>query len=131
MSQHTNEMQRSAWVGQFDRTTLVFDPDMQLPDCPHVFLWNTTSLKMEKYVPNLVRTKVKTQRDPEVVSSSLSAFQSWKLAEAISWLESERPYYRARRDGDLKVEAERLEAMATLAQRHRLGAGQRRDLLRR
>jgi len=39
----------SIWIGEVEGKALVFDPAIQLPDCPHVFLWDPSTGEMLTY----------------------------------------------------------------------------------
>ena len=107
------------WIGKLDQKTLVFDSSMQLPDCPHVFLWNTTSCSMEKYIPAVVRTLIQTNPDPEVSALAATAFETWKYAKAKDWLEEEFKYYAKRRAKEARENAARATKQERVSQTER------------
>lgn len=87
----------SHWVGQLNQITLVFDRAMQLPDCPHVFLWNMNTCSMEKYVPSMVRSDIQTLKDTNITTAAISAYEIWKQQEASTWFYEESKYYAERK----------------------------------
>ena len=106
-------MPSSHWVGQLDQNVLVFDQAMQLPDCPHVFLWNMKTCEMGKYVPSMVRSAIRTHQDATNTAAAISAYEIWKRQEGTAWLDEESKYYAARNMKEIqevaqkKVERER------------------------
>lgn len=106
-----HEMSTSLWLGLLDDEVLVFDPTLQLPDCPHVFLWSE-SRGMQRFIPVILRTKIRTLRDGGQRETTIAAFETWKLREDIErWLGGQRNYYRKRRKKEV-VEAGRRQAYA-------------------
>jgi hypothetical protein len=127
-------MPPTLWIGKLDQKTLVFDPSMQLPDCPHVFLWNTTSRAMEKYVPAMVRSAIRANPDAEVSALAATAFIGWKQSESQAWHEEESKYYYERRakvareqaakasEHERETEVRRAREKLEILQRNRLAA---------
>lgn len=102
------------WVGKTDGgAALVFDPEMQLPDCPHIFLWEVTTGSMEHYVATMVRAAISTIKDDALVRRYSTSYLGWKAAQGKSWLNSERSYYESR------VSRARDESLMTPEQRHK------------
>ncbi len=101
------------WVGQIEKTPLVFDRSLQLPDCPHVFLWNTALSVMEKYVPDIVRKNIQRSREPSTIEAATVYFNAWRETTGLDWLEAERQYYQ------LRAEREATGREPSPAERHR------------
>ncbi len=112
-------MPSTLWIGKLDQKTLVFDPSMQLADCPHVFLWDTTSCAMEKYVPAVVRSLIRTNRDPDVAAVAAAAFETWKQGRGREWLETQSNYYAERRAIETRENAAKASERERLAQLER------------
>ena len=105
---------------------LVYDPAMQLPACPHVFLWSFRSGEMSKYQPSVTRLQIKPVPANARSDSILLAYESWKAAYGAEWLEEERRYYAQREQRDaaenqVKVQAAEAARVAALSltERHR------------
>ena len=99
------EVSRTLWVGKLDSEMLVFDPSMQFPDCPHVFLWSTKSSEMERYVPALVRSTIRRNLDAEVSAFAVTAFMEWKRNESQTWFEEESKYYAEQKEKVARAQA--------------------------
>ena len=123
-------MSATIWVGEFQAKALVYDPAIQLADCPHLFLWNPTTSEMGKYIANMTRKPIKPHGDPRVASTCIAAYRQWKDAYGTAWLQEEKRYYEARRARELAQEADRRakklaqdearqQARLTLEERHR------------
>lgn len=85
------------WVGQVNvGAALVFDPEMQLPGCPHIFLWEVATCSMEPYVAAIARAKMSTIKDCALMRQHSASYLGWKEAHGKSWLNSERGYYEIR-----------------------------------
>ena len=119
-------MSPTLWIGKLNQKTLVFDSSMQLPDCPHVFLWNTTSRAMEKYVPSVVKSLIRTNRVPEIAVHAATAYETWKHNDSQDWIEEEAKYYAERTAKEAREKAQRNclaaareKARETLVERHR------------
>lgn len=123
-------MQYSAaiWIGEVEGKALVYDSAIQLPDCPHLFLWDPTTSETRKYIAT--RKLIETHGDPSVASTHITAYQQWKDAYGATWLQEEKRYYDAprarevaqeaeRRAKDLAQEEARRQASLTLEERHR------------
>ena len=135
-----HQMPPALWIGRLDNKTLVFDLTAQLPDSPHVFLWNTTSRTMEKYVPKIARSLLKTVRNQDDSATVVAAYEAWRRTDLQNWIEEESKYYSKRREAEERnagsgaIDQQRLkqlaqshsetaarrdEARATLVERHR------------
>ena len=90
----------SVWVGDLMGELLVYDAAMQLPACPHVFLWSLRSEEMNKYQPAVARVHIKPVSASAASDAIQIAYGLWKAAYGAEWLEEERRYYaqRAQRD---------------------------------
>lgn len=106
------------WVGEVEGEVRVYDPSIQLPDCPHVFLWEPSSGEMGKFIADLTRKRIKRHREPEVATSHIAAYLQWHTLHGAAWIEDERRYYasRAVREAEqeqkrIKREQERLERL--------------------
>ena len=89
-------MTTALWFGILEEEILVFDPTMQLGNCPHVFLWSKRE-GMQRYVPGLLRSRIRTLKDAQLQQATSSSFEGWKLLEDTeAWLEMQRQYYQER-----------------------------------
>jgi hypothetical protein len=112
-------MQKSLWIGRLDSKTLVYDSSIQLPDCPHVFLWDSTSGEMQKYIPTVVRTLIRKNSDPEASAIATAAYDAWKLNESPSWIAEESKYYEQRSAKEAGKNPLTAMTRETMVQRHR------------
>lgn len=91
------QMTENFWVGKLNDSLYVFDRDVQLNDCPHVFLWNVALDTMQKFVPTQARTQFHSVRESETTSPAINSYLRWKSIHASAWLAEERRYYQDRR----------------------------------
>lgn len=89
------------WIGEVDGTALVYDHSMQLPDCPHLFLWSTES-GMQRYVAAVTRRAIKAHSVPEAIAESTKKYMEWKAAQGPSWLAKEAKRYESQRRAQAK-----------------------------
>lgn len=61
-------MSAKLWVGQVNGRSLVYDPDIQLPECEHVFLWDPETREMRTYVTELARNHIKAHDNVQVAA---------------------------------------------------------------
>jgi hypothetical protein len=108
------------WVGRLEEQSLVYDPSIQLPECPHVFLWNPATNEMEKYLAAGVRKHIKPHDRPQDVVAHIASYNAWKAIHSAAWLDEEKQYYEDRRLGEALDEEARVAARVTLEERHRL-----------
>lgn len=97
------------WVGEINGAALVFDPDIQLPNCPHVFLWALESKEVEKYVAATARSNVKALQNEGMAQQHIAAYETWREAHGAEWLALETNYYLTRQLEERKSEERRLE----------------------
>lgn len=95
------------WVGRDGKELFVYDPEIQLPNCPHLFLW-TRRDGMRKYIAKLAREDIKPCHDASESASILEEYKKWRDRSGASFLEAEKPYYaeRAQREHKAKTEIE-------------------------
>ncbi len=114
-------MDTTPWVGHIEGKPLVYDPAIQLADCPHLFLWDPEDNAMAKYMAD---STIKPCSDSGATSCYIAAYKAWKLTNGADWLEQERHYYDSRRAGEQAQEGERRAkerlASLSLGERHRL-----------
>ena len=105
------------WAGEGDDgVALVYDPKIQIQDCPHLFLWNSESGEMEKYIANIARTWIQPVKYPQIANKHIADYKAWYKSTGDAWLKAEIPYYTHRHavdqkhlaDEAKKKEAERL-----------------------
>lgn len=85
------------WVGMVEGgAALVFDPEMQLLDCPHIFLWDVNTSNMERYIATMARAAMSTIKDGALIGQHTASYLDWKASHGTSWLNSERSYYGSR-----------------------------------
>ncbi|MDX1454046.1 MAG: hypothetical protein R3217_01180 [Gammaproteobacteria bacterium] len=85
----------SLWVGEYEGGIVVFDPSIQLKDCPHVFLWEVESQEIGKYdrsARGYFSSAKEKHRAP-----AIDAYRKWKDGANFSWIVEEKEYYRQRR----------------------------------
>ena len=84
------------WVGDLDSVLFVHDPVIQLKEGPHVFLWNSRTGEMNKYVPATVRPLIRRSIDPASTERACRSYADWLKREGEIWLSIEVPYYKSR-----------------------------------
>lgn len=104
------------WVGELEGEALVYDPAIQLPGCPHVFLWNPVGCDMGKYVADVTRTRIKAYSSSEYISAHIASYVVWRDSVGPQWLADEKQYYGARLQGETAKENERLRVEAAREQ---------------
>jgi hypothetical protein len=97
------------WVGELEGSALIFDPAIQLKDGPHVFLWNSGTGLMEKFVPAILRTLVRRYRGPVPLEELHRRYTEWLKGEGENWLAAEAPYYQQRLAKELASASKRQE----------------------
>lgn len=85
-------MTASIWVGEVEGEALVYDPAIQLPDCPHLFLWDPSSGEMGKYIADLTRERIKPHTDPSAANGHIAAYERWNKTHGATWLNDEKRY---------------------------------------
>lgn len=90
-------MTTSIWVGEVEGKALVYDPKIQMPDCPHLFLWEPNSGEMGKFIADLTRKRIRPYTEPSGASEHIAAYQRWHKAHGAKWLNDEKRYYDSRR----------------------------------
>lgn len=116
----------TVWVGDLMGELLVYDAAMQLPACPHVFLWSLRFGEMSKYQPAVARAQIKPVGASAGSDALQIAYGLWKAAHGAEWIEEERQYYAERTKRDVTesqaklvaAEAARMAALS-IAERHR------------
>lgn len=88
-------MSTNLWVGQLDDKSLVYDPDIQLPSSPHLFLWDAESRSIRKYDAALVRKYITRQRNACIVNQCISSYEQWKASDGEPWLNQVREFYES------------------------------------
>jgi hypothetical protein len=106
------------WIGLLEGKPLVYDKEIQLDACPHVFLWNAETRQMEKYAPSIVRPILRTADKNFERAPVEAAYQAWRLSESITWLHEQREYYSVRSEREHAVELENQHRIAAAAERH-------------
>lgn len=107
------------WVGEVEGEARVYDPAIQLPDCPHLFLWDPLSREMGKFIANLTRQRIKPHSNPEAAANHVKAYQQWHMLHGASWLEGEKRYYESRKLREVEQEKERLKREQERLERER------------
>ena len=97
------------WVGEVEAKFLVYDPAIQLPDCPHLFLWDPASGGMGKYLANLTRQRIKPCHSPEAAAKHIASYKRWKRGYGEAWLADEKRYYESRKFREAEQENQRLK----------------------
>ncbi|MEC8849769.1 MAG: hypothetical protein VYB93_10975 [Pseudomonadota bacterium] len=100
-------MTASIWVGEIEGKALVHDPKIQLPDCPHLFLWDPNSGEMGKFIAGLIRKRIKPHTEPSGASEHIAAYLRWHKAHGAKWLNEEKRYYESRRKCEAAQEEQR------------------------
>lgn len=96
------------WVVEVEGEALVFDPAIQLPGCPHLFLWNPIEKEMEKYIAHLTLERIKPHSNSAAARAHIESYEHWYKATGSVWLENEKPYYSERKRIDEEKNQARL-----------------------
>ena len=105
------------WVGEVEGEALVFDPSIQLPGCPHLFLWSPASSTMGKFIAAGIRKRIKPCRNENSLAAYVAAYKLWHTNHASSWIENEKIYYEKRKLLDAELENKRIEQEETRRRR--------------
>lgn len=97
------------WVGEIEEQSYIYDPSIQLPDCPHIFLWNPSSKEMEKFIADITRQSIKPLKNERIAAHHIAAYQDWHMLHGISWLEDEKKYYESRKAFEVNRKQESIE----------------------
>lgn len=100
------------WVGEKEGESLVYDPDIQINGCPHVFLWSARDQDMGKYIAHLARTRIKPHSNAEQAAIHVEKYLIWRSRYGDAWLLAEKKYYQVREENEA-------DARKTLEERHR------------
>lgn len=92
------------WVGEIDGKALVYDADIQMANCPHIFLWDSSSKKMEKFIADITRKHIKQLRNNELTQIYIAEYKHWSKINGSTWLAEQEPYYKSRKIEDDKQE---------------------------
>ncbi len=95
------------WVGEVGGEVLVYDPSIQLADCPHIFLWSTISFEMCQYNAAVTRQNIKRLKNTNALEVHTTSYMEWKFAHGVAWLNNVVGYYASRRSRELEQEIER------------------------
>jgi predicted amidophosphoribosyltransferase len=97
---------------------MVYDPGIQIPDSPCVYLYGVNTGVMRHFDPDDIRPNLAIVRDEQEVQRALQKYANWKHAEAESFLIEEKSQLDERR-ADVKEAREkaRLE-LEERARRH-------------
>lgn len=98
------------WVGEIAGKALVYDPAIQLPDCPHLFLWRPSGGEMGKYIADITRKLIRPYANHAQASEYIAAYQAWRNSYGEAWIAGEKLYYESRKAP---------EANPTPAERHK------------
>jgi hypothetical protein len=113
-------MSKTIWVGELEGKVLIYDPEIQLPDCHHLFLWEPATGEMGKYIANLIRKKIRPHANSSEIAIHVASYRRWHENEGIAWLNQQTTYYDSFRETyTLQKEAERL-ANLPLEEKHKL-----------
>ncbi|WP_213948484.1 hypothetical protein [Luteibacter sp. dw_328] len=112
------------WTGKLGQKTVVYDPTIQLPGCPHLFLW-TEADGMGKYLADVIRSKVKRVPDESATATLQALYEAWREATGERWLLEETRFYEEQARGaeerrkaqEARQEAKRL-AQLSIEERH-------------
>lgn len=102
-------MNASIWVGEVEGKTLVYDPSIHFPDCPHLFLWDPSTGEMGKYIADLIRKQIKPHTEPSAAAGHIAAYEQWRKTYGTAWINDEKRYYESRRDREATLEKQRQE----------------------
>jgi hypothetical protein len=101
-------MMENIWVGEVDGSPLIYDPAMQLADCPHLFLWSPKS-GMSKYYANLVREHIRPLGDRALADAHREKYERWRSSHGDAWLKHTRIEYEERRRNEEALAKKRLD----------------------
>ena len=109
-------MRTTIWVGELKGSTLVYDPEIQIPECSHIFLWDPSLGKMREFVANIVREHIIVLDDQSVDSKHIEQYKKWYATEGEKWRKEEWNYYesRQREEEEKKLEDKRQEEQEAL-----------------
>ncbi|WP_422842981.1 hypothetical protein [Acidovorax sp. M2(2025)] len=62
---------------------------------------------MEKYVPSMVRSAIRTHQDSTSTAAAISAYEIWKRQEGTVWLDEESRYYATRNTKEVQEKAQK------------------------
>jgi|GEM_PF-3338561 len=117
-------MKTTIWVGELNGSYLVYDPLIQIPECPHVFLWDPSSGEMREFVASSVREHIVTQENLPVSAAHIEQYKKWYATEGETWSKEERLYYETRQREEEEKKRKCLEIemakAAALAEAQRL-----------
>jgi hypothetical protein len=101
-----------------DGTPLVYDREIQLEDCPHIFLWNHSTRSIGKYVATVTRSVIRPCTDSAVAASAIASYLEWKALGSREWLEEQAAHYQTRRIGEEAEATAKARQARELAMRH-------------
>ncbi len=121
-------MSASIWVGEDDeRLTYVYDTAIQIPECPHIFLWEikpgSQHGEMGKYDSDTIRKHIKPIKDLESSNRYIFAYEQWRNSKGNTWQEEQIRFYAPwldaqRKRQEAEREAERVSKL-TPEERHK------------
>ncbi len=89
---------------------VLFDPDMQIPNCVHMFLWNTEEREVDCYLSTFITSTLESEpNDSSQLQAYLSTYLAWKDKYLADWLATKRPYYASRAKEAADEEAKKIE----------------------
>lgn len=97
------------WVGEIEGDIRVYDPAIQLPDCPHIFLWDPVSRQMGKFIAKLTRQHIKPHGNSDAAAAYVASYQQWYKMHGAIWIEGEKQYYELRNLRGAEEEQQRLK----------------------
>lgn len=97
---------------------LIYDPDLQIPNCVHTFLWNIEEGAVDTYLSSAIGpTIADTPNEPALLDAHLPRYLAWREKYGAQWRESQQPYYAGRASEAIAEHArqeERLRVQAVL-----------------
>ena len=86
------------WIGEIEGEALVFDAAIQLPDCPHLFLWSPADCEMGKYIADLTRQRIKPYKNHTDAIVHINSYHNWRNSFGAKWLADERRHYDSKKE---------------------------------
>lgn len=80
------------WVGKYEKEILVYDAEIQIDKCPHVFLWEK-QLGMRKFVRETFRPHISPSKNETANANSIKAYEAWYQEQGTNWKDRELSYY--------------------------------------
>ena len=85
------------WIGAIGEMNLIYDREIQLDGCVHVFLWDCKSEKINKYDPKITRKQIRPRKDTTSFEKEINVYITWKTKYGDLWVKQQEQYYYDRK----------------------------------